>query len=62
MQAIEPLLLRPRDIYRLLNIEHSTFYRILSAGTFPTPIIVGKSKLWKRRDIERWVDNGGAIR
>ena len=53
-----PLLLDAEEASRMLGISRSNFYALLSSGRIgPEPINLGKRVLWKRTDLELWVEN-----
>lgn len=40
-----------------LNISRATFYRLISSGNFPEPILIGtKMKFWRKEDIDAWIN------
>jgi predicted DNA-binding transcriptional regulator AlpA len=58
-----PLLLNAEETSGILGISRSNFYALLSAGRIgPAPIHLGKRVLWKRSEIENWVQADCPVR
>jgi prophage regulatory protein len=56
LQAVadDPLLTR-RQVEAEVGMSRSTIYRMMEAGTFPTPMrIAPRCVRWPRSEIERW--------
>ncbi|KAB0676002.1 helix-turn-helix transcriptional regulator [Aureimonas leprariae] len=51
-----PPLLTTSDIVRLIGISRVTIWRLEKGGTFPKPIVIGKSKRWQRADVAAFLD------
>ncbi len=53
MQITEPKqLLNIKDVSTALNISTATIWRHVKAGSFPSPVKIGRLKRWRRSDIE----------
>jgi len=49
---------RRKDLEAKLNISRSTIYAMVTAGTFPKPVKIGKRAVgWPDDLIERWLDD-----
>lgn len=58
--AVERLALRIDEVAAALGVCRRTIERERSAGRFPQPTLrIGKSPLWSREALERWVSEGG---
>ena len=56
MDANSLELLRESDLRNRLKLSHSTIWRLLRAGQFPSPVRVSQRlKAWRLVDIERWI-------
>lgn len=42
----------------MLSISTRTLYRLKKQGCLPSPIRLGGSTRWRRRDVLRWIDRG----
>jgi excisionase family DNA binding protein len=48
------------EVASMLGLSRRTIERELSAGRFPKPDVrVGKSPLWSRETLTRWIAGGG---
>ncbi|MBE7559523.1 helix-turn-helix domain-containing protein [bacterium] len=60
-----PVLLRPEEVARRLNIGGRTMWRWVAEGTFPSPDLrQGRVVRWKRETVDAWLEgrcseNGG---
>ena len=54
----QPLLLREKDLPRLLSLSRAMVRREMAAGRFPPAIRLGRCVLWRRADLEKWIANG----
>jgi predicted DNA-binding transcriptional regulator AlpA len=53
------VLLNAKDAARYLSISWAHFYALHSAGRIgPLPIHLGRRALWRRAEIEAWVEAG----
>ena len=46
--------LTTRDVLSIGLFSSSRLYRMLSDGTFPAPIKIGKRSYWHKSDVELW--------
>jgi excisionase family DNA binding protein len=53
-------LLTARQVGELLQLDARTVRRRWREGSIPGAIQVGKSVRWRRRDIERWIEEQAA--
>lgn len=51
------LLLKVQDVSRRTSISVRSLWRMVSAGTFPRPVRVGRSTRWRADDVRQWVNN-----
>lgn len=57
-----PLLVREKNLPRLLGLSRATIRRAMEAGRFPRCIRVGRCVAWRRADLEAWIASGcGAV-
>jgi predicted DNA-binding transcriptional regulator AlpA len=54
----QAMLLRAAAAAAFIGISTRQFWRLLSAESLPGPIRLGASRFWRRRDLERWIDQG----
>jgi len=58
-----PLLLSVDDTCKLLNIHRTLFYSMISTGQFgPLPLRLGRRRMYRRADVERWIEFGAPAR
>ena len=51
-----PDLLRRRELEQKLKISRSLIYAMMSEGTFPKPIKLGRRAVgWRSSDIDKWL-------
>ena len=53
-----PLLVRVETAAELLALSKRSFERLLAAGRLPTPIRLGRRRLWRMADLEAFVAAG----
>ena len=60
VEAMEagPLLLDANGAAALVGIGRSNLFRLLSEGSFPSPVALGKRRLWRRAELEAWTCAG----
>lgn len=63
MKAVErtkdaPLLLNVKEVARLLSIGERTVWAKAAAGVMPAPIRLGRSRRWRREELEEWIRSG----
>jgi prophage regulatory protein len=50
------LLVRARELPKIIGFSTSHCYRLLAAGKFPAPVRIGpRTSGWKMEDLENWV-------
>jgi predicted DNA-binding transcriptional regulator AlpA len=52
------LLLSADQAAQLLSIGRSLFWSMHSSGKTPLPVKLGRRTLWRRRELEAWVEAG----
>ena len=53
-----PLLLRTRDVLKLVPVGRSTLWRMVKNSEFPRPIRIGPRAVgWRVYDIEKWIES-----
>jgi len=58
---MDELLLRPKDVVRLLRISRPTLYRLVRDGKFPVPMHIGSSiTCWKISSVLQWIESQAA--
>ena len=51
-------LLNRKDIEQLTGLTHSTIYRLMRAGKFPTPLKIGERAVrWPEHEIKAWLED-----
>lgn len=55
-QRLEPLLLSPAEVGILIGCKRSKVFEMIASGQLPPSYKIGRSRKFKRRDIERWID------
>jgi excisionase family DNA binding protein len=55
VNTAQPTLLTIKEVLRLTRLGRSTAYRLLSAGSFPNPIKIGRSSRWLKSDVDEWI-------
>ena len=54
---IQKEFLRLKDIQQITSLSKSTIYRLISEGSFPKQVKVGKrAVVWVRSDVSNWMD------
>lgn len=43
------------SVEKRVGFERSTLYRMISAGTFPRPVIIGGRSLWVEEELDEWI-------
>jgi excisionase family DNA binding protein len=56
--ADDRLLLGAEDVARLLSVAPRTVWKMDAAGKIPRPIRLGRRTLWRRAELEEWVEGG----
>ena len=58
-QTMTPLLINVEQAAALLGVGRSLFYSMHSSGTLgPLPIRLGRRVLWRRNELEDWINAG----
>ena len=53
-----PILLRTRDVMRLVGLSRTRLHELRKAGEFPPARRVGaRTVAWLRTDVEAWAEN-----
>lgn len=56
--VLDEMLLRRRDVERLVGLKKSAIYLLMSEGLFPRPVRVGKRCVaWRSSDLKKWISN-----
>lgn len=56
LSLIEPLLLQAKDAAALCGIGLRTWHTYRASGKLPPSYRIAGRRIWKRRDIERWIE------
>jgi predicted DNA-binding transcriptional regulator AlpA len=57
-QKATPTTLRPRDLWSLLNMSKSGFYRAVALGLIPEGVKIMGGKRWLEADVLAWIEGG----
>jgi len=58
-----PLLLSVEQVCGLLGIKRTLLYSMISTGEFgPLPLRLGRRRMYRRSDVERWIELGTPVR
>lgn len=49
-------MLRIEQVIDLFPVSRVTLYRMINAGEFPAPTKLGRTSLWRRSHLRRWID------
>jgi prophage regulatory protein len=52
-----PALLRTKLVLQGLSIGRTTLAELMKKGMFPKPVRLGKTPVWRRTDIEKYIDS-----
>lgn len=52
-----PILLTSRETAELFRVDVRTLRRMWRAGAIPAPIQIGRSIRWRRREVEKWIED-----
>jgi excisionase family DNA binding protein len=55
-QVLEPAVLRPAEVARMLQCSRSQIYRMAAAGTIPA-VYLGRSVRIPRKQLVEWIAN-----
>lgn len=51
------ILLRRKTVEKLTGLSRSSIYAMMSEGTFPKQIKIGRRAVaWRQKDIENWIN------
>lgn len=50
-------MLTTREILDLTSLSRSTLFRLVKAGKFPRPSVLGSTKRWFERDIVEFIEH-----
>lgn len=56
--AVEPLLLPAQEAAALCAVGEASWWRYQSAAKIPAPVKLGGRTLWRRADLELWIELG----
>jgi excisionase family DNA binding protein len=56
--ADDRLLLPVEDVARLLSVKPRTVWKWAACGRVPRPVKIGGRTLWRRAELEEWVEGG----
>jgi predicted DNA-binding transcriptional regulator AlpA len=56
--AVEPLLLPAQEAAALCAVGEASWWRYQSAAKVPAPVKLGGRTLWRRADLELWIELG----
>ena len=51
------LLYDTKDLREVLNVGRDSVYKIVKKEDFPKPVLFGNKKLWKRAEVEKWIES-----
>lgn len=54
--TLDPKLLTVYDVQRLIGKSRGWIYKHMKENNFPKPVRFGRSVMWKRGEIENWID------
>lgn len=56
--TVTPVLLRRPEVEKRTGFSRSTIYAIVSDGTFPAPVRIGKRAVaWRESDVSDWIQS-----
>lgn len=56
MTVVEELLLRDKEVARMIGVSRGTLWRMVKAGLFPPPIRVGlRAVRWRLSEVLEWI-------
>lgn len=55
---VEPLALSAQGVARLLGVSRAHIWKLHSQGKLPSPVRLGRSVRWDRRELEAWLAAG----
>jgi predicted DNA-binding transcriptional regulator AlpA len=57
-QLTEPLLIPDTAAAALAGVSRAHWHRLRAAGKLPPSVRLGRKVLWRRLEIEHWIDAG----
>lgn len=60
-QTAWPALLSATLVAKYTSLGKSTIWQLLAKEEFPAPIKVGARTLWKRADVDAWIEDQVAV-
>ena len=51
------LLYDTKDLKEVLNVGRDSVYKIVKREDFPKPVLFGNKKLWKKAEVEKWIES-----
>lgn len=58
---MESLTLNVDEVAAMVGVSSRSIWRLLKAGFFPEPIRLGARTLWRRRDVELFLEAGATM-
>ena len=56
--SMQDILMRRREVEKVLGISRSSIYRLMQEGRFPRPVRIGPAAVrWRASDITAWVES-----
>ncbi|WP_318526740.1 AlpA family phage regulatory protein [Xanthomonas sacchari] len=49
--------MRLREVLRVTGLSAGALYRAMAVGDFPTPVRLGRLVVWRRGEVDAWVDS-----
>ena len=56
-EKVEPELLTVEQVAQLTTLGVRTIWSLVSEGSFPRPVKIGRATRWRRSQIMAWVDS-----
>lgn len=51
-----PIIIRMREVSRMVGLSRSTIYKRMNKGTFPAAVPLGEFAVgWLRSEVEQWI-------
>lgn len=54
--AVQPELLKLKDVAAMLSVSPPTAYRLVNAGEIPFVLVCGSMKMYRRKDVLAYID------
>jgi len=58
MNRNDGLLVRAKDVAKMLNVSVRTVWTWRDIGRLPAPVKIGGCVRWRRQDVEEWIEEG----